>query len=176
MVLAHGKYQSPLGMDSNVAESKGARRRDRLGLIIASNGVQAPVAELGVDHSAARDVVFAAAILVHSVAHVGRCRGDLDRLTAGNEPPPQTGPASLVGVGTPASRCAPHRSARPRVRLKRWSTGRPRSETPMIRTGQSSQAQCRGRDAKRRASRLPHLLVQLWRMVQDREHNQVRLA
>jgi hypothetical protein len=44
-------------------------------------------------------VIFTAAILVHSVAYVGRCRGDLDRLTAGNKPSPQTGPASFVGSG-----------------------------------------------------------------------------
>jgi hypothetical protein len=37
MVLAYGKYQSPIGMDSNVAESEGTLRRDRLGCSSASN-------------------------------------------------------------------------------------------------------------------------------------------
>jgi hypothetical protein len=99
MVLTYRKYESPLGMDSNVAESGGALRGDRLGLTIASNCVQASVTELRIDHNSARYVVLAAAILVHSVAYVGRRRGDLDRLTPGNEPSPQTGPASFGRSG-----------------------------------------------------------------------------
>jgi hypothetical protein len=99
MVLAYRKYESSLGMDSNVAESEGTLRGDRLGLTLASNCVKASVTELRIDDSAARYVVFTAAIFVHSVAHIGRCWGDLDWLTAGNKPSPQTGPASFVGSG-----------------------------------------------------------------------------
>ena len=99
MVLAHSKYQSPVVMGSNVAESKGALRRDRLGFSSAPDCVQATVAELRIDHRATRDVVLAASILVHSVAHEGRSWGHLDELTTGNEPPPQTCPASFGGAG-----------------------------------------------------------------------------
>ena len=99
MVLAYRKYESSLGMHSNVAESEGTLRSDRLGLTLVVNYVQASVTELRIDHSSARYVVFTAAILVHSVAYVGRCRGDLDRLTAVNKPSPETDPASFVGSG-----------------------------------------------------------------------------
>jgi hypothetical protein len=99
MVLAYGKDQSPVGMDSNIAESEGTLRRDRLGCNGASNCIQATVAELRIDHRATRDVVFTAAIFVHSVAYVGRSRGDLDGLTTRNEPPPEACPASFDGAG-----------------------------------------------------------------------------
>ena len=66
------------------------------GLTAVVNHVETAVAVFRVDHGAARDVIFAAAILVHSGAYVGRCWGDLDRLTVRNESAPQAGPASLV--------------------------------------------------------------------------------
>ena len=69
---------------------------DRLRLTAVVNHVETAVAVFRVDHGAARDVIFAAAILVHSGAYVGRCWGDLDRLTVRNESAPQAGPASLV--------------------------------------------------------------------------------
>jgi hypothetical protein len=46
MVLAYGEYQSSLRMDAYVAESEGTLGCYRLRLTIASNGVEAPIAEL----------------------------------------------------------------------------------------------------------------------------------
>ena len=96
MVLAYRKNESALRMDPNVAESEGTLRRDRPRLSIAGNCIQTPVAVLRIDHGAVEDVIFTAAVLVHSVAYVGRRGRNLGRLTAGNEPSPQAGAASFI--------------------------------------------------------------------------------
>jgi hypothetical protein len=96
MVFAYGEDETALRMDSNVAESEIGLRRDRPRLAIAANGVQTPVAVLRIDDGAARDVILAAAILVDFVAYVGRRRGNLGRLTTGNQPSPDAGAASFV--------------------------------------------------------------------------------
>jgi hypothetical protein len=96
MVLAYREHESALRMDPNVTESEPTPSGDRPRLAIVVDHVQTPVTVLRIDHCAACDVIFAAAILVHSGAYVGRCRGDLYRVAAGNVPAPQAGPASLV--------------------------------------------------------------------------------
>jgi hypothetical protein len=96
MVLAYREHERAFGMDPNVAESEGTLRRDRSRPTIAPNYIQTSVAVLRIDHGAAGDVIFTAAILVHLVAYVGRRGSDLSWLTSGNEPSPQARTASFV--------------------------------------------------------------------------------
>jgi len=97
MIFAYCQDEAAIGMDSDVAESEFGLGRNRPWRGSIPHRVQAAVSEFGVDDDAARDVVFAAAVLVHSVAYIGGCRGDLDRFTAGQWSTPEAGPASFVG-------------------------------------------------------------------------------
>jgi len=97
VIFPYGKHKAAVRMNPNIAESESALRRDRPRLTIVSDCIETAVSELRVHDRAARDLVLAAAVLMHSVADVRGWWSDLDRFTIGEEPPPQAHPPALVG-------------------------------------------------------------------------------
>ena len=98
VVFADRQHQIPVGMHPQIAVPKIIPRGDRIRRPVVGDHPHPAVGQLADHDDAVADVVLAAAVLVHPVPHVRRCRGDLERLAAAQRTAPQAGAAGLFGV------------------------------------------------------------------------------